>query len=343
MSGVLILLAATAALAQTEPPEAMQLARRAYESVRAGRSQEAIADLRRAAGIAPSNALYRSALGGVLEREGQIEPAIEAFSEAARLAPGNTTILFKLGGLRAHAGQWEAAREPLVQILSVEPAHAGAEALLETVSLELGAVLARSKRFRAGQLLAQDTAKRYPRSAPVHVMLGLFESRNQRNIDAVSAYRRAVELAPDSEDGHTGFAIALSAAGMAKEARAAFEAAAAKFPSSGAVRQAFGVFLAQLHETGEESAEAAATMLRSALALDPRLAEAHYQLGVLALSEGGAARAAEHLNAALAGGLDDARVHYAAARALRRLGKTAEADQHLRAFQERKQAGEAGP
>ncbi len=291
------------AFAQADPNA---LARRAYDAATAGNHEAAIADLREAARLAPRNALYRSALGGVHERLGKHGEAAAEFAEAARLDPSN----------------------------------AGFRARLENAMLEHGAELARARRYRAGLTLALDAAKRFPASAPVHQMLGLFETRNQRNVSAAAAYRRALELNPSSGAASVGLGIALSGAGLDKEARAAFEAGIARFQKDPAHRQAYGVFLAKSAEPGSAAAARAAEMLESALAIDPNLAEASYQLGNLALAQEDAVSAAAHFDAAGRNGLDDSRLHWAKARALRRLGQTAAAEKHLELFRARKRAEE---
>src|SRR5678815_2376955 len=121
--------------AAAEPPEAMKLARRAYEQAQAGQFTEAIAGLREAARLAPANPLYRSALGGVYERQGQLGDAVAAFVEALRLDPGNEKFRGKV----------------------------------EALSLDWGAVLAREKRYRAGLAFAQQTSARFPNSSPVQL------------------------------------------------------------------------------------------------------------------------------------------------------------------------------
>lgn len=295
----LLLLPAAAA----EPPEAMKLARRAYEQAQAGQFPEAIAGLRQAARLAPANALYRSALGGIHERQGQLEEAVAAFGEAARLDPNDQRI-------RAH---------------------------FESVSLDWGAVLAREHRFRAGLVFARETAARFAGSARAQLMLGLFLTRNQHNLAAVDAYRRALTLDPASADASVGLGIAQSSAGMVKEALATFEAGLVLFPADAMHRQALGVLLARLAETGDAAAaERARAMLESALAIDPKLAEAHYQLGSLALARGDARAAIVCFDAAAEQGLDDSRLHYAAARALRRAGRGGDAEARLQLFRQRK-------
>ncbi len=304
---LVLLFAVTALLsAAAEPPEAMQRARQAYDLARSGQFDAAIAELQEASRIAPANALYRSAMGGILERQGKWEPAVAAFREAVRLDPANPKLLEKL----------------------------------ESVSLEWGALLARERRFRAGLLHAQQTASRFPNSSRVHLMLGLFQTRNQQNVAAVAAYRRALTLDPDSSDASAGLAIAQSSAGLVNDAEATLIAGLKKFPNDALHRQAYGVLLARMAESGSAPPARAIQMLESALAIDATLAEAHYQLGSLALAREDAAGALTHLEAAARNGLDDSRLHYAMARALRRTGRLDDAARHMDAFRQRKQAEE---
>lgn len=285
----------------------MTRARHAYELARAGELDAAFTELEQAVRIAPGNPLYRSALGGLYERAGKLKEAVAAFAEAVRLDPVNATV----------------------------SAH------LESVSLDWGAELARSRRFRAGLLLARKTAARFPKSSRVYLMLGLFEARNQENLAAVTAYRRAVELDPQSADASVGLGVAQSGAGLTKDAEATFEAGLKKFPNDAMNRQAYGVLLARMAESGDATAGRAVAMLESALAIDPALAEAHYQLGSLALAGDDAASAVVHFEAAARNGLDDSRLHYATARALRRLGKADDSARHMELFRQRKQSEES--
>ena len=292
----------------TEPPEAMTLARRAFGQEKAGQLEEAASALREASRLAPANALYRSALGGVLEHHGMVDEAISEFAVGVRLDPAN-------GLIRAH---------------------------LESLSLERGAVLARERRYRAGLILARETVTRFPRTAAAQIMLGLFCTRNQQNLAAVDAYRRALSIDPTSAEASVGLGIAQSSAGLTGEAQATFEAGLKSFPADAIHRQAYGVLLVKMAEAGAAPFQRAAGMFTSALQLDPTLAEAHYQLGNLDLARGDAAAALTRFEAAQRNGLDDARLHYAAARALRRAGREAEADRRFELFRIRKAAEEQG-
>ncbi len=338
---LVFVLCALLAGAQPEPPEAMSLARKAYELARSGQMEQAVSALERAITLAPRNPLYRSALGGIYEREHKLPQAADAFAEAVRLDPANTSFRLRLAQLQARNGNNEAAYSNVLRVLELDAANASAKELLEAVSLDWGAELARADRNRRGLALARDSARRYPQSARVQLMLGLFETRNQQNLNAVAAYSRAVELDPQSAEANVGLGIAQSNAGLLREAQATFEAGIRRFPGDPAHRQAYGVLLIKLAEAGAAPEARAIEMFHSALKLDPNLAEAHYQLGKLALNHDDARTAASHFEAAAKNGLDDSRLHYAAARALRRLGNTAEAEKHVRLFQLRKEAEQA--
>jgi tetratricopeptide (TPR) repeat protein len=283
--------------AAAEAPEAMNLARRAYEQVQAGQIEAAIAGLRAAARLAPANPLYRSALGGLFEKQGRLEEAVAEFDTAARM---DARFLDKL----------------------------------EAVSLDRGAELARARRFRNGLPFARRTAARFPNSPRAAIMLGLFLMRNQENLAAVEAYRRAATLARDSAEASVGLGIAQSAAGLPGDAAATFEDGLRRFPQDATHRVAYGVLLVKMAEGGNGTARAkAVAMFEAALELDASLPEPRYQLALLSLDAGDAAIALARLEEAERLGLSEPRLHYAAARALRRLGRTAEANERLAKFE----------
>jgi Flp pilus assembly protein TadD len=315
---------------------AMAKARQSYELARAGNLEQAAAVMREAIALEPANALLHSALGGILARQDKREEARSSFAEAVRLDPANTVLRLQLARLQMQTGQWEPAYENLRQVDAAQPGNAEVRALLEEAACELGAEWARARRFKAGQALARDAARRFPDSARVHEMLGLFETRNQENVLAVEAYRKARELAPDSAGAAAGLAIAQAAAGMTADAAATLENALGQFPKDATLRQVYGVLLLKWSETDPARRAKGAALLEEALALDPGLAEAHYQLGNLALGEGRAQEAVERLEAALRNGERSSRVWFALARAYRRAGRAADAEAALERFRAQK-------
>lgn len=286
-----------AVLTAQEPPEAMEQARRGYELSQRGDTVAAISAIRESVRLAPANGLYLSALGRLLARAGKTAEAAVALAKA---------------------------RELLLD---------GNPVALENASLELGALLARQGQNQAGAAMARDTARRFPESAPAHQMLGLFETRLQQNVAAAEAYSRAFALDPACADCAAGLAIAQTRAGMIREAGETFRVALERFPRDAVIRQAHGILLLQLAREGKGSAKSAQAEFERALSLDGALAEPHFQLGQMALEQGNAELALDKFAAAARNGQNDARLHWAIARAYRRLGRQAEAAQHMRAFQ----------
>ncbi|MFN7924476.1 MAG: tetratricopeptide repeat protein [Bryobacteraceae bacterium] len=284
-------------LAAQEPPEALDQARRSYELSQRGDLQRAIDAIREAVRLAPVNGLYVSALGRLLLRTGKSAEATEALGKA---------------------------RELLLE---------GNPVALENTSLDLGALLARQGQNRAGATMARDTARRFPKSARAQQMLGLFETRLQQNVAAAEAYSRALAIDPDCADCAAGLGIAQTRAGMTREAGDTFRTALAKFPADAVLHQAHGVLLLQLARDRSEPLTAASAEFEKALTLDPELPEPQFQLGQIALESGNATAALDRFAAAARSGQNDARLHWAIARAYRRLGRESEAAQHMRAFE----------
>jgi tetratricopeptide (TPR) repeat protein len=299
------------AVCAAESPEAMQHARNSYELTQRGDLAGAAEEMRQAIRLAPENPLYFSALGGIAARQ------------------------WKAGDLAGARGNSATAADG-------QPGNAKSQDMLEEISLDLGAELARQHRFKAGVALAEDTARRFPSSSRVQQMLALFLTSNQQNPAAVEAYRKALALSPESSELNVGLGIAQTRAGLLSDAVETLQAGIRKWPGDAMHHQACGVLLLQMAETGSAPEDQGVAMLRKALQLDPTLSEAHYRLGNIALARGETNVALEHLLAALRNGDQSSKVHFALARAYRATGKPAEAEKHAALFLHQKQA-EMGP
>lgn len=322
----------SAVLYAAEPPDALEHARRSYELAKSGDLGGAAEAMETASRLAPHNSLYVSGLGGILARQGKLAESKECFRRAVELDGTNPAFRFQLATRQWESGELEAARTNLIEALRLRPEYSDAAAMLELVSLDFGAVLAREGRFKAGLALAIETAGLYPKSAKAQQMLGLFQTRNQQNVLAVETYKRAKELAPDRSDVNVALAVAQSQAGLLHDAATTFEQGLGKWPEDPVHHQAYGVLLLRLAETDPGLQDSALKKLRRAIELNPALGEAHYQLGNLALARGDALPAIEHLQAALRAGEIGGKVHYALYRAYRMSGKPDLAAEHLALF-----------
>jgi tetratricopeptide (TPR) repeat protein len=303
VAAFIIVFVAAAATDAAEPPEAMQHARASYEFAKKGDLNSAAKEMRVAMKLAPENPLYLSALGGIAARQWE-------------------------------AGELAEARENILVVAEAQPANEKTQNMLEEISLDLGAALAKDRRYKAGVLLAQDTARRFPASARAQQMLGLFLTRNQQNPAAVAAYRKAMSLSPETSGLSVGLGIAQTMAGLLPEAVQTLENGIRKWPSDAIHHQAYGVLLLKMSEEGAASEEKGVEMLRKALALNPALPEAHYQLGNLAIRRGDPGSAIEHLLTALRNGGQSSKVHFALSRAYRAADQPQESEKHAVLFRE---------
>jgi tetratricopeptide (TPR) repeat protein len=116
------------------------------------------------------------------------------------------------------------------------------------------------------------------------------ESRDPAAAEA--AYRRAIELEPARADAYLNLGAMLGEAGRYADMTTLCEAALARCPGSALLHYNRGVALDHL----ERLDEAVASYERS-LALDPRLADAHYNLARLREQMGDARGALRHFAA----------------------------------------------
>ena len=181
---------------------------------------------------------------------------------------------------------------------------------------------------------ALDAAKRatpaFPGSQRIFLLRGSIELKMSQFTDAVASYNHAVELDPASADGLLGLAEAQHAAGMTKEARAGFEIGINRFPKDARFKLQFALMLLKEAETNNSLVETRAEqLLKSALALDRSLPDAHYQLGRLAVRRGQLVEALQEFQQAARLDPKSARTHYALARLYRRLGRNEEVSRQM--------------
>jgi tetratricopeptide (TPR) repeat protein len=224
-----------------------------------------------------------------------------------------------LGWCRQEQHRHQDAVRAFQEAIKVEPTN-------ETIYLDLGEILLRERRLVPALELAKRTASAFPDSSRAFLLRGSVELAATLFTDAVNSFSRALQLDPASRDATIGLARAQFGAGMAQQAKATLEKAIGNFPEKARFELELAELLLKEAETGDEGAGTRAEqLLRSAVALDDTLAEAHYQLGELALGRGQAQRALIRLERAAKLNPTSARVHFALSRAYRRLGKNEEA------------------
>jgi tetratricopeptide (TPR) repeat protein len=180
------------------------------------------------------------------------------------------------------------ARMHLQQALTLYPLDATALTSLARLELEQGNLAAAEQHLRA--------ARRIHDSKWVRYHFARLQLARNAPAAAVEEFRAALGLDPSLVDARFNLGQTLLALGRADEARAEFEAARALDPEHAGVANGLGVLALA------EDAARAEVLFRRAVELDPDYADARNNLGVALERQGR---------------LEEAREHYAAARALK--------------------------
>ena len=157
--------------------------------------------------------------------------------------------------------------------------------------------------------------------------------------DAIESYTYASQIDPLRSNSLLGLAQAQASAGLTKEAFSNFEAGSKKFPKDARFKNSYATVLLKQADSGDTQAEAHANqLLREALALDPSLSDAHYQLGNLALKHDQVAEAEKHFEKVIRLEPNNVQAHFALARVYRRLGRQEDATREMKRYEELKDA-----
>ena len=206
--------------------------------------------------------------------------------------------------------------------------------------LDLANLLLAEKQISAALDLAHRMTKTFPDSPRVFVSVGSIQLHAQDFSNAVTSFSRAAQLDPASADAVIGLARAQTNAGMSHEAKATLHIAMQRFTQKAPFELELGQVLMKEAEngTGDKHAEVKAKELfNSAIAHDGKLADAHYELGELALRRGDLAAALVHLKMAAKLTPSSANTHFALSRVYRRLGQEQQAAKEIALFEKLKQ------
>ena len=196
-----------------------------------GRLDEAEALVRKALAINPGASAYHNSLGRILLRRGQRDAGLVELREALRLSPQNPEAFFNLGEAELGANNPAEAARLFEQCLALKPIYPDARFGLAnavrardgwaasiphyqiaaaqapdspTAQHMLCAALMMSGHIDDALRLLLQGAERWPQVAEFHLALGSVHFIQGRLQDAIRAYERALELAPNSVVGLDG-------------------------------------------------------------------------------------------------------------------------------------------
>jgi len=204
----------------------------------------------------------------------------------------------------------------------------------ESNYLDVGMMLLAGQHYEGAMAAAEKALEIAPDSYRAHRLKAQVEMKVGRPKDAEALYAHAVAVNPADADAIAGLATAQLDIGKTAAAEETLKKAIERLPREALLYQAYGNMLLWGEGTTNPEAEArAVALLKKAEALDPSLAEAHYQLGKLALRDDNVREAWRQLEAAVRLDPKSSKNHYGLAQVYRRLGRTADAAREVQLFQ----------
>lgn len=174
-----------------------------------------------------------------------------------------------------------------------EAARAKEAAALKTLLAEVNAALTANDLDTAVVKLNEAVVK-IPTCADCHVQLGEIYSRRKQNDQAEAAYKKAIEVDPKSASAYDGLAALYNTTGRLDLAADAAAKAMELHGSDGGGDATSAYNAGAIMMNSGKIAEAKAQFQR-AIQLDPKMAEAHFQLGMTFINEGNVGEALKSL------------------------------------------------
>ncbi|MEO5375442.1 MAG: tetratricopeptide repeat protein, partial [Alphaproteobacteria bacterium] len=190
----------------------------------AGRDDEALPLLSRAAAAAPHEPVFHRVLGECLNRLGRFDDATESFRRYVALMPDNAESLFLLGCVLSERGLVTEAVDTFLQALHLAPDDVFILINLGMSFSESGNLGNAAACLERAIALEPDRAEAWGNLANIRILQGRLD-------EAVTAVQRAIALRPDIAELSASLGNALGTIGRYDEAYAAYRRALELRPS----------------------------------------------------------------------------------------------------------------
>ena len=318
---VLVVLLTANALAQTAQHQAEKV-RSYYETARKfearGDWQQAEQTWRAVLKLTDNDARAWTNLGVVLNRQDKTDEALEAWKQAISLDPKLAGAHFNIGLTLVRKGEYAGAITPLRQALALESNNDGARRALAIALVGHGKLQEASREI--AQLLFHS-----PEDTALLELAAKSFMQQRRYHEAATVLQRRLRLPNTTAFLWSQYGDALDGAGRTPEALEAYRKAVELDPESTITRYGLGYLHWKLYQYDDAERELLEVLRRSPN--DPR---ASFTLGDLYLTRGDAKRALPLLETAQASYPNEFDTRFALGRALVLTGKLKEGVDELR-------------
>ncbi len=251
----------------------------------AGRTDEALADIRTSLKLYPENSAARANLGDLYQREGRLDEALTQYAKALELDPDNIVAHNNLGNALARLGRMDQAVAQYRMALAVRPDYALAHTSLGDAYLKMGRLDPAIAQFRWA--IRDD-----PGDTGTHSNLGTALMRKGRVEEATEQFQAALDINPRYVPGLVNRGNAELQAGRVDAAISSYLAALAIDPNSLAANGNLAFSLLRAGRVRE-----AISHFRRVMEIDP--SASNDDSGYRQLREGHVAEAIAYFQAAL--------------------------------------------
>ncbi len=258
----------------TNPDHASALHLLGLVAFQSGKLKEAEDLIRRAIRNDGRQAVFHTNLAAVHEAQGRLDDAAASLESALSIKPDLYDAEHSLGKILLAQGRTDEAVGHFQRAVAAKPDLGEAHRSLGIIHQsrgEWGAALDCCQRAVACD--AED--------ARAHFHVGLAHHHLGQPEAAMSAYQHAIRIQPQNVEAHCNLGTIFQVLGKPNEAVACYRRALAANPDDGGVLSSLGDALRQLGEGSE-----ALQCFQRALQVQPDHPEAHYNLGLLHLSQG---------------------------------------------------------
>ena len=344
-----------------EPGSAEARSNLAASYARLGKMELAQEQFLRAAELDPKNYETNHNLGEIYVRQGMVAKAVPYLEKAQRIKSSSYDNGYDLALAYMVTGRLTEARTAAEELLKVKET-AELHNLLAHIEEKAGNYIAAANEFQAaarreptesnlfdwgGELLLHRTldpavqvfeqaVQRYPNSPRLMVGLGMAYYARGNYDDAVKAFLKGADLDPTDARCYKFLSRAYdSSPSQADEVIERFRRYAELQPSNGQAQYYYAMSLwkgKRAQDTGFDLKQIEALLAR-AIAADPKLAEAHLQMGNVNSDQGRFAEAIPEYRRALELNRDLADAHYRLGQALARTGQKDKAQDEFAVYQ----------
>jgi len=210
--------------------------------------------------------MYAELAGNTTNRTEYVNLAIENYKAAIKADSSSALLAEELSDLYSQSGRMRDGQTDAEQAIKQNPNDLAAHRVLARIYVRQ----IDAQRGRVNETMLRQATQEYqkitelaPKDADALVWLGRLQSASQNMDAAERAFRRALEIEPDNEDGLTGLATVLGIKGDGTGAADLLKKASEKNPSPDSLKR-----LADAYEQMKEYGLAADTLHR-ALELNP--------------------------------------------------------------------------